>query len=228
MVSKKQSNMRKVAIIIPTVNNLKHLEVTVNSLLKNTNYPEWRLILVNPPSIDGTTEYCNYLVKKYKNITTYHPNTKTSIEACNFGIKQTMPNEDIFLTQDDVIIPKLYSRNWLYEMVRTSEEENVGIVTTLNGGGISGAGYLSGLRWVGTWSMYLCRRTINKVGLFDEDMKIGEDIDYTYRVYQAGLNVITLNLWFEHHQTRISPHQDQSQDIIRQAEEYFKKKHNLT
>jgi len=126
-----------------------------------------------------------------------------------------------------VIVPKLYGRDWLYEMSETAKKENIGIVATINGGGISGSGYLNGLRWIGTWSMYIPRRTINKVGLFDENMNIGEDIDYTYRVHLAKLDIITLNLWFEHHQLRTSPHQPQDSETIKKAEKYFKAKHKL-
>lgn len=216
-----------VAIIISTYNNLFSLQRTINSIIDNTYYPHYRIILVNPPSKDGTNEFCDYLAKIYKNVKSFHPKTETSIQAYNYGIKKTNLKEDVFLIHDDVIIPKLISRNWLYEMVLTSKNPDCGLITTINGGGISGPEYLNGLEWVGTWSTYIPRKTIKAVGLFDDKMKIGEDIDYTYRVIKAGLQIYRMNLWFEHHQIRSSPHAPQDHTIVQESAKYFRQKHKL-
>lgn len=219
--------MRKVAMVLPTSNNLPWLEETINSILDNTYYEHYRIIIIESESTDGTAEYTNYLAKKYDKIEVHHTKKMGSIKAVNLGIMKTMKDEDVFLIQDDVVIPRLVARGWLTEMTETAEKENVGIITTLNGGGTSGPEYLKGLFWVGTWSMYICRRTIEQVGLFDDEMKIGEDVDYAYRVQKAGLDVRVLNLWFEHHMQRSTPHADQSQEVIKEASKYFKKKYGI-
>lgn len=215
---------RPVAIIIPTKDNIAQLKNAVNSILYHTSYT-YRLIIIESESTDGTAEYTDELARRYSFIKVYHTKAEGSIKAVNFGILKTQ-DEDIYLTQDDVIIDSK-GYNWLRIMNLEAQKLEVGIVTTLGGIGVSGNTYYEGLRWVGTWSMYIPRTTINLIGIFDPNFKIGEDIDYAYRVKLAGLKISILPLHFEHHQKRATPHQDQSESIKREASIYFKQKHNL-
>ena len=221
--------MRKVAIIIPTSNNLKQLETAVSSFMNSTDYEDYRFIIIESESTDGTKEYCDYMQKKLgiEKFRVYHTKKEGSIKACNFGINQTNANEDVLLTQDDMLFFKLYKRDWLVEMIRTSQLEGAGAVTILNGGGRSGPDYLEGLTWAGTWCLYLPRKTIEKVGLFDEQFKIGEDIDYSYRIYQSGLNIVHINVWFDHHMFRETSHQPQDEELKKKNAQLFRRKHGL-
>ena len=215
----------EVAIIMPCYNCMPFLIEAIESIYNSTKM-NFKLILVESESTDGTAEYCDSLLKKYNNLEIYHTPKKGLTNAINIGIEMARCN-DVYITQADVIHFKLYGRDWLYEMFMTAhEDENIGMVTSLFGNGVSGEDYLKGLNWIGTWSCYIPRRTIDKVGLFDENMGPGDDIDFSYRCIKAGLKFAMVPFWVQHH--RFTDHEDaDSQAKQKRMGDYFKKKWNL-
>ena len=154
----------------------------------------------------------------------YHIPKKGLPNAINFGIEKAR-DLDVYITQDDVIHNGLFGRDWLAEMYNIAKyHEKVGIVTSVGGGGISGPDYVDGMKWVGTWSLYLPRRTINKIGTFDEKMGPGDDIDYSYRCQKKDLQILIVDYWVQHH--RLTDHGNvDSEKAKKQMSEYFKNKY---
>lgn len=210
---------KSVCIIVATNGNTENLKKTVASILENTrDVLDYRILIVSNGELQD--------IFNHPKISIYWSKFSSSIKAFNVGIQSTRYDEDIFLTHDDVLIP--YNKmDWLLEMYRRSGEEDTGVVTTINGVGISGKEYLKDLLWCGTWAMYIPRKTLLTIGSFDENMKIGEDIDYAYRLKLAGLKIKQIPFYVIHHQKRETPHADQSENIIKEASEYFRKKWNL-
>lgn len=217
-----------VTIILPCYNSNKHLSAAVDSIRDNTEYPNWKLYLIESESNDGTAELCDDYVKCNNNIFVFHTKREGITKAINFGISKADPQSDVYLTQDDVIIPKLYGRDWLTELVKISKQENCGAVTTINAGGISGPSYLDGFKWTGTWSLYIPRKTINKIGILDENFSPGpgDDVDYSYRIAQAGLNILQANFWVDHHRMTEN-FNDKIEDVKKRNAEYFREKHHI-
>jgi GT2 family glycosyltransferase len=212
-----------VSVIIPVHNSMPHLKACIEALYSSTNYP-FRLILIESESTDGTKEYCDSVALLYKNVEVYHTKKEGLTKALNFGIK--MAGDDVYITQDDVIHFRLYGVDWLYELYTASQLEGIDFVTGLAGGGISGKEYLEGFKWIGTWNLFLPRKTINKLGLFDENLGPGDDIDYCYRAFKAGLKFSVFPFWVQHH--RLTEHGSvDNPEIIKQKAEYFRKKHNI-
>jgi FkbM family methyltransferase len=222
--------MRKVSIIMPVRNNKQETKDAIMSIINNTEYKNYELIIVESESDDGTAEMCDKLSKKYPIIKVYHTKKEGITKAINFGILHSDKTSDIYLTQNDVIHPNLYRRDWLTVLVNIREsKDNIGLITTLYAGGIDEAGdYLKNLRWVGTWSMYIPRETINNIGLFDEQFSPGpgDDVDYSYRVQKAKLKIAVVDLWVDHHRTC---HQyNDSFELGQKAAAIFRKKHFKT
>lgn len=217
-----------VVIILPCRNSGIHLRPAIHSILSNTEYNNWKLYLIESESTDGTAELCDEFQKLYANkIKVFHTKKEGITKAINFGIRQTT-NEDIYLTQDDVIIPKLYGRDWLTILNGISKGVNVGAVTTINGGGISGQDYIEGFKWTGTWSLYIPRKTIESIGLLDENFSPGpgDDIDYSFRIFNQGLIIPEANFWVDHHRQTENFNDNIEFEKIRNAG-YFRKKHNF-
>ncbi len=213
----------KVAIILPCMNSMPYLKYAVESLFNSTEFP-FKLILIESESTDETTEYCDELAKKI-DIEAYHIPKKGLTNAINFGIEKA-GDLDVYLTQDDVIHFKLLGRDWLKEMYEGAKNQEIGQITTLGGWGVSGEEYLKGLRWVGTWSNYIPRRTINEVGLFDENMGPGDDIDYSYRIFKKNKQIVLMNYWVQHHRLTSHGKVDDHMVIMKMAN-YFRNKHKL-
>jgi glycosyltransferase involved in cell wall biosynthesis len=157
--------MDPVTIILPCKNSGIYLIHALESLIKHTQYP-YRLLLIESESTDGTDKVCEMYAKKYPFIEVHHIPSEGLVKALNYGLSKS--TGDVFITQDDVVFPELYERDWLVEMVRMSKISEVGIVTSANGHGVSGPEYLDKLPWVGTWSMFLPRKTIDKIRYYEE------------------------------------------------------------
>lgn len=215
-----------ISVIIPVMNSGRFLELTVQSLLNSTNFIE-EIILIESESTDGTDKICDKLSIKPK-VRVYHTKREGITKAINYGISQANPQNDIFLTQDDVIFPKMFERDWLELFHKVAEEKNVGLLTTLNGSGLSGPSYLDNFEWFGTWALYIPRKTIIRVGILDEEFSPGpgDDIDYSYRVQKADLIRLKLDYWVDHHR-KTENFNDHLEEIKQRNSKYFKKKHGI-
>ncbi len=116
---------------------------------------------------------------------------------------------DLFLTQTDVLFPRLYKKDWLFEMKKYTQNKKIGAVTSLNGGGKGGKDYVEGLEWLGGWCSYYAHRAIELIGGYDEnfpDPQYGVDVDHTFRLYKTGLRIVIFNYWVHHHMQNERPH----------------------
>lgn len=154
-----------VSIILPVSNSMPHLKAMIDSLYNSTNFP-FRLIIIESESKDGTKQYVDNLFEEKDNVEVYHTKKRGLVKAINYGIKKC--DTDVYLTQDDVIHFRLYGRDWLFDMWKVSQNQKVGLVIPSNGGGISGEDYIKGFKWAGTWSLYIPRKTINKLKYYEE------------------------------------------------------------
>ena len=108
-------NNQQVAVLIPTLNNHKELEIVLKSLKSQTWKGQLEIAVVGPTNDPG------------KEITEINGATwiddkgsRNRADACNIGIKEI--NCDILLfTDDDVIPPK----DWVEKLVRWFEREEV-------------------------------------------------------------------------------------------------------
>ena len=222
--------MNEVAIIIPVHNSGRYLQIALDCILNRTSHP-FKIILIESESTDGTDELCDFYSRDYDNIEVYHTKKEGLIKAINFGI-EAAGDLDVYITQDDVLHPRLFERDWLTEMVTLSEIKDCGAVISINAGGISGESYIDGMHWAGTWSLYLPRKTIKQIGLFDENFSpgMGDDIDYSYRIQREGLKIYVANFWVDHHRKTEHPiesNNEQSEQLKEAHSMYFKTKWSL-
>jgi glycosyltransferase involved in cell wall biosynthesis len=214
-----------VAIIIPVHNSGRFLQIALDCIINRTRHP-YKIILIESESTDGTAEICDSYANDYENIDCFHTRKEGLIKAINYGILMAK-DMDVYLTQDDVLHPRLFERDWLDEMAKLSKYPDCGAVVSINAGGISGKDYVEGMPWFGTWSVYIPRSTINKIGLLDENYSpgCGDDIDYTYRIFQAGLKVYQADFWVDHH--RATQHFIESEELKTNHAKYFRQKFKI-
>ena len=225
--------MANVIIGIPVCNDLETFRHTIKSIMKTTNFP-YKLLIVESGSTDGTREYCDLLPKIYPflDLEIIHTKKEGPLKAYNriidFAIKE---ETDLLMSQTDVIFYKLYKRDWLEIMYNIAQDKQVGAVIPINGGGVSGPDYIEGFPWVGGWCTYLPIRTLLKVGHFDNQFPngYGVDIDLTYRIHKAGLGIMRINYWVDHHMMNERQHDNDkdTEKAKKEASKYFKKKWKL-
>lgn len=182
--------MPKVSVIIPTYNNAKYIDKSINSVLSQT-YKDFEIIIVDDGSSDNTKE----VLKQYNGkIKYYYQENKGVSFARNKGIRESSGEYIAFLDSDDVWFPNKIE----IQILILEKDEKVGLVCSLvttidNGGkplGIIKPSKLPGesfgeFFFLGSSypSTYLIRkRCFDEVGLFDEKIAILEDLDICLRI----------------------------------------------
>jgi GT2 family glycosyltransferase len=222
--------MEKPIVFIPVHNDFEYFRATIESIMNSTNYP-FRLLIIESESTDGSKEYSDALPFLYpeRDIEIIHTKKEGPLRACQQAFEIAIERKcDLFLTQTDVIFPKLFRRDWFDLLVNGKNFPDCGMVTCLNGGGSSND-YLDGVRFVGTWCMYIPFNTLNKIGKLDENYEfgVGIDVDYTYRVVSSGLSIYFSNFWVDHHHLTAHVNEDRLdiKEIKNRSIEYFRRKY---
>lgn len=197
-----------VDIIVPTMDNFEIFRNFINSFVKNTMEP-WRLIIVNNGS-----QPINFRMQRedHRIIILQTPKNLGWMGGVNGGIEWAMahnPAKYIGWINDDVQIME-QDCGWLTKMILAFQKEGVGAVgpvsNVIMGNQIftkSGLpGYVEATRLSGM-CFITKREIIEKVGILDESLPGGDDLDYSIRVRAAGykLAICRRTFLFHHYAT---------------------------
>jgi len=209
------------SIIIVTYNNLIITKLCLDSIFRNTEYPNFEVIVVDNKSSDGTQEYLLELSQKYDNLhVIINEENHGFAKANNQGLEKAK-GEYFVLLNNDTIVPS----GWLSRLLRHLQDPNIGIVGPVTNFVGNEAKVEVNYRTWGemeefskqfTWkyenkiadihmlAMFCVafrRDTFLLVGKLDEQFGIGmfEDDDYSIRVQAKGLKVICAFDVFVHH-----------------------------
>ncbi len=182
-----------VAIIIPTTNNLNYLQRTIETVLDYTQGVEYRVIVIDNGSSDGTIDYI------FQRGFAFERNSSNLgfIKATNQGLERLKPGEHALLLNDDV---QITDPQWLARLVADLDDPTVGAVGPVSN-------YAAGLQDVRhSPSLPLTHETktligafmliradaVKKVGLLDERYghNMFEDFDYCFRLANAGYRLL--------------------------------------
>lgn len=199
-----------VSLVIPSYNG-KDLSVKLLDSLKNLEYNNFEIILVDNGSSDGTYEYVK---KRYPYVKSMKiRENKGFTGGINTGIKQAKGKYIVVMNNDMVVLP-----DWLSELVKVAEsDKNIGIVgSTFTAEDIDFVrlGYIESNKIFLNFkpldipknrieeipevvnvdnTFGLTRREVfEKIGLFDEKYFIyWEEIDLCYRAKKIGYKIVT-------------------------------------
>lgn len=204
---------RPVAIVILAWNALAFTRQCLEQLRRVTDYPNYRVIVVDNGSVDGTGEYLSSLdwitlISNEKNL--------GFTRANNQALATTTPDEDVVLMNNDIM---LNDPRWLWKLQATAEgAPDVGLVGTRlvdADGRINHLGsYMPPLSLYGQQMgglevdinqcirdrqvecvifalVYIRRALIDAIGHLDEDFfAYFEDTEYCLRATKAGFRVL--------------------------------------
>ena len=198
-------NNQKISIVVPVYNIEKYIKQCIESVLIQ-NYSNWELILVNDGSTDQSGIICNQFAEKDNRIKTINQSNKGVSSARNVGIIAATGKYITFLDGDDywvradilseiaasdadltymTCIRKEYPNGRVCEISNT----NISLYLPIKESLIEF--FASSLQ--GNWSCYyiFVKNNIIKDNsiYFDENAKIGEDVDWFFRVCGAANNV---------------------------------------
>lgn len=120
------ANEALVSIIIPTRDMLELLQKCVQSILENTTYTAYEILIVDNDSQHAqTTAYLDALVHSHHNVRVLHYPFAFNFSAINnFAVSHAKGEYLAFLNNDVEVI----SNNWLSEMLSHAQRSGVGTV----------------------------------------------------------------------------------------------------
>ena len=244
----------KVSVIVLTYNNLKLNQYCISSILNQTAYPNYELIVLDNLSTDGTVEYLKELEQQN------HPRLKIVFNTENSGfaggnnkaIKLSSGKYVVLLNNDTVI-----TRGWLTAMVKHLENDAqcgmVGAVTNSIGNeAMVAAAYRDlnelarfayaytrihnnetyrGIDRLALFCTMIRRDILDQYGMLDDGYKVGmfEDDDLAMLVKKAGYYFYAVEDCFIHHVNNASfkkLHPEEYQRIFDTNKARFEKKWN--
>jgi N-acetylglucosaminyl-diphospho-decaprenol L-rhamnosyltransferase len=223
-----------VAIVVPLFNQLAYTKKCLQSLTATVDTGTTILVIDNS-STDGTGEYLASL----EEISVIHNETNLGCAgAWNQGISNTQ-SEWVVILNNDVIL----SWGWLEGLIEFAEESNLDVVSPAIREGdynynieeyarefvrrmshVSRPGEAHGICFM------VRRRVFEKIGLFDENFRIGqfEDADFFRRANAAGFNLGITGRSFIHHFGSMTQKLLGQTPYATENRAYFHKKWHLT
>jgi GT2 family glycosyltransferase len=212
----------KVSIIILTKDNLHLTQLCLDSIYRNTLYPNFEVIIVDNASTDGTREYLQRQMETHQNLRViFNEENKGFAHANNQGILNALGDYVVLLNNDTVV-----TRGWLRGLVQYLERDSkvgmVGPITNFAGNEakidvlyssqtameefadryvFDHEGQSFEIKMLAMFCVAMRRKLIEEVGLLDERFGIGmfEDDDYAYRVKLQGYKLLCVEDVFIHH-----------------------------
>lgn len=210
----------RLSIIIPVYNRPNEIRELLQSLLANSFLSKVEVIIVE----DGSINPCKSIVDEYKdNISIKYifiDNSGPS-KARNIGEKSAVADYLIFL-DSDVVLPPNYISNVLEAIDITKADAfggpdaatdnftdiqksiNYAMTSILTTGGIRGSSSNLMEKFKPRSFNLGCKKSVfESIGGFAEDMRFGEDIDFSLRLIEAGYKSVLIKSAFVYHKRRI-------------------------
>ena len=209
----------KFSIIIPVYNRPKEIDELLASLTKQNYSKDFEVLVIE----DGSTEKSDTIVKKYKNKLTiryfYKANSGAGASR-NFGMQQATGNYFIIL-DSDVIVPPDYllevkkglTTNYTAafggpdaahkNFTPLQKAINYSMTSVLTTGGIRGKKKAVGKFQPRSFNLGVSKEAFNITKGFS-NMKNGEDIDFTFRLWEKGFKTQLITKAFVYHKRRSS------------------------
>ncbi|MEN6306514.1 MAG: glycosyltransferase [Anaerohalosphaeraceae bacterium] len=244
-----EQSLPQVSIVILTYNNLEFTRHCLESIERNTFYPNYEVIIVDNASQDDTADYVSDYISGRPNYTLIcNPENLGFSAGNNVGIRKA-GGEYIVLLNNDTYVSPGWLQNLIWPMMRDKTIGLAGPVTNNIGNEAriniayrdmremesesfkyiqNHRGQLLRLETVAFFCVAIARRIIDEVGELDERFKTGffEDDDYCRRVRLAGYHIVVVEDSFVHHHLSASFNQlgDQREKIFQENRKIYEEK----
>ena len=205
------------SIIVPVYNRPNEIEELLESFVQQDFTDDFEVLIIE----DGSTDKSELIVEKYKSqldLKYFFKENSGAGASRNFGMQQAKGNYYLIL-DSDVIVPKQY----LTEVKKALENKfsdafggpdaahnsftalqkaiNYSMTSVLTTGGIRGKKNAVGKFQPRSFNLGISKAAFEKTNGF-ADLKVGEDIDLTFRLWNNGFETQLIEKAFVYHKRR--------------------------
>lgn len=212
-------NKPEFSIIVPVYNRPEEIDELLHSLTKQDTDQDFEVIVVE----DGSTNNCEHVIAKYGDTLLIHYFFKENSgpgASRNYGMSKANGNYFIIL-DSDVIVPMEYLRIVSDRLAQNYTDGfggpdaahpnftalqkgiNYAMTSLLTTGGIRGKKKGIGKFQPRSFNMGISKEAFKKTGGFS-DMRAGEDIDLTLKIWESGFQTQLIEEAFVYHKRRNS------------------------
>lgn len=187
-----KDSAESISVIIPAYNSARFIEDAINSVFDQTVKPD-EIIVVD----DGSTDETESVVKAMEGDIHYiYQENAGSAKARNTGLEMARGNLISFLDADDVWIKN--KTEMQLNLLRENPENDIIIgllyrVPIEKTGEIVGKNIEGGEHATSLGSSLMRKEVFEKVGNFDEELRMSQDVDLFFRILEAGIKVLGHN-----------------------------------
>lgn len=205
------------SIIIPVYNRPEEIDELLDSLIRQNFKKEYEILIIE----DGSQNTSEKIVDKYKpelNIRYYFKENSGPGDTRNFGMKKAMGNYFIILDSDVTVPPQYLSEiqqalqlNYTdafggpdtahKDFTSFQKAVNYAMTSVLTTGGIRGKKKALGKFQPRSFNFGISKEAFEKTQGFS-DMRAGEDIDLTFRLWRQGFETQLIEKAFVYHKRR--------------------------
>ena len=228
----------KLSIIVVTFNKLEYTKLCLESVIRNTEFPNYEIIIVDNASVDGSVPYIQEFEHSTKGVTFVRNEKNLGFAAANnMGANSATGEYLVFLNNDTIVTP-----GWLQELLfclnKYPAVGMIGPVTNAIGNEakievdykeLSGINYFAArragkyrgmafeIRVLALYCTVISRNLYSRLGGLDERYQVGmfEDDDLALKIRKAGLTLMCAEGVFIHHFHGISFKQFEDQELQR-------------
>ncbi len=243
----------RVSIVLITRDNLVFSKLCLESVLANTDYPDYELIVVDNGSGEELLSYLDQLTDRCPIVRVAFNHTNQGFAAANNQGLALATGDRFVLLNNDTIVP----HGWLTRLVRHLDDPQVGAVGPVTNRVSNEAQIETSYRTYAEFERFaseythahpgerfeipmlvmfclaIRRETHERVGPLDEQYRIGmfEDDDYSVRLRSRGYHLVCAEDAFVHHFGGVSLGSlltaGQVQELLTANRERFERKWNI-